>query len=86
MSNHDTADIKTDTGKRVDQPKDILVIGNTQVSPAFILLDRVRTDHQDDLGIVFELQKHLHFAVGLEARKDAGGVIIVKKFAAEFQI
>ncbi len=86
MCDDHTADKESDAGKRVDQTKDVLVISDTQISSAFILLDRVRADDQNDLGLVLELQEHLYLAVRLETRKHAGGMIIVEKFAAELQI
>ena len=79
-------DIKADVPEGVDEAQGVLIIGDAQIAPALGALDIVRRDGDDDLRLVLHLQQHLHLAVRLETRQDPGGVIVVKKLAAELQI
>ena len=86
MREHHAADVEPAAAERVDQAEGVLVIGDAEVAAALVALDVVRRDDDDDLRVVLHLHEHAHLAVRLEARQDAGGVIIVKELAAEFQI
>ena len=70
----------------VAQTEHILVVGDAQVGTHLVLLDVLGTDDDDDLDAVSQLAEHTQFAVGLEAGQDAGGMMVVEEFAAEFEI
>ena len=36
--------------------------------------------------MVFELLQHFELAVGFKTRKNAGSMVVIKKFSAEFQV
>ena len=82
----DGADIQADAAEGVDQSQGILVIGDAQIAADFAGLDIIGVDRDEDLFLVLHLQQHLDFAVRLEAREDAAGVVVVKELAAELQI
>ena len=86
MGDDDAADIQPDAAEGVDQAERIVLIGDAEVAAALRALDIVGRDGDDDFGLVLHFQKHAHLAVRLEAGQHAGGVVIVKELAAEFQI
>ena len=83
---HNAAHIETVVGKGVHQTQEILVVGDAQIASDFVLLDVGRVDGDHDLRLVLELAEHRDLGVRFEPRQHAGGVIVVKKFAAEFQV
>ena len=86
MGNDYAADIKPDAAKGIDQAKSVIIVGDAQVSAAFIPLNIVCRDGDHDLGVFFHLQQHPDFAVRLKARKDTGSMIIIKELSAKLQI
>lgn len=46
----------------------------------------LRTDDDNDFGVVFEFEQHFEFAVRLKSRQNARRVVIVEQFTAEFEI
>ena len=68
------------------QAQHVLVVGDAQVAALLVLLDVRGTDDDDYLRIVLQLREHLQFAVGLEARQDTTGVVVVEKLTAEFKV
>ena len=62
----------------VDQAEDFFVIRDAEVAAAFILLDCVCRNNDNDFGKVFELKKHFDLTVWLEAGQYARCVVIVK--------
>ena len=86
MGDDDAADKQPDAAEGVDQTQRIEIIGDAEVAAPFVLFDVVRRYDDDDFGTVAQLIQHFDFAVRLEAGKHAGGVIIVKKLASEFEV
>ena len=82
----DGADIEADLTEGVDKTEGIHIIGDSQVAPDFALFHILCIDDDDNFRLVLQLQKHLQFGVRFKARQDAGCMIIIEKFAAEFQI
>ena len=70
----------------VDQAHHIQIIGNTQITPALILLNVIGIDGNDNLCLVLQLHQHSHLAVRQEARQHPGRMEVIKQLAAEFQI
>ncbi len=83
---HHAAHIQAHVPENVDEPENVLIIGDAQVPPHFILLNIAGVDGDDDLHVVLQLLKHPDLAVRRKARQHPGGMVIVKQLAAEFQI
>jgi hypothetical protein len=86
VRNYDASDVKADATEFVDQTERVQIVGDTEVAALFILFNIVRGNGNDDLRAVSKLIEHLDLTVGKEARKYAGGMIVIKQLAAEFQI
>ena len=69
-----------------DWPEHVHIVGNAQVSPDLVLLNVGGADSDDHLSLILELGEHSDLAVGGKAGEHPGGVIVVKKLAAELQI
>ena len=80
------ADIQPDGAEGVDQAHDVEVVGDAEVPPALVHLDVRGVDGDNDLCLLFQLQKHPHLAVGQKARQYPRGVVVVEKLAAKLQI
>ena len=72
--------------KRVDQPQDVGVIGDAQISAYFIFLNVLCADDDDQLRLAAELLEHVQLGIRGKSRKHAGSVVIIKQLAAEFQV
>ena len=72
--------------KCIDQAQHIRVICDAVVAPDFIFLNVGGIDDDYDLRLIPQLLQHGDFGIGMEARKHAGRVIVVKELPAEFQI
>ena len=83
---HHAAHIQPHVPENINQAEDVLIIGDTQISPHFILLNVPGVDGDDDLHIILQLLKHPDLAVRFKARQYPGGMIVVKQLPAEFQI
>ena len=70
----------------VDETENVFVISDAKITADFILLNISGADHDHDLCLIRQLEEHLQLTVRLKARKNAGGMKVVKKLAAEFQI
>ena len=80
------ADIKAEVPESVDQAQHVQVVCDAQIAADFTLLDIVGVDDDDHFDLILELREHPDFRVWRETRQDAGGMVIVKQFAAEFQV
>ena len=83
---HHAADIKPEASENVNQADHIPVVGDAQIAPDFVLFNVARIDGDDHLHLIPELEQHPQLGVRLEAGQHPGGVVIVIKLAAEFQI
>ena len=70
----------------VHEAQHVLVVGDAQVAAHLALLDVVRVDGDDDLGVVDEALQHADLGVGFEAGQHARGMVVVEELAAELQI
>ena len=70
----------------VHEAQHVLVVGDAQVSAHLALLDVVRVDGDDDLGVVDEAFQHADLGVGLEAGQHARGMVVVAELAAALQV
>ena len=70
----------------VHEAQHVLVVGDAQVAAHLALLDVVRVDGDDDLGVVDEDLQHADLGVGFEAGQHARGMVVVEELAAELQI
>ena len=70
----------------MDKPKNVHVVGDAQIVTDLIFCDVGGADGDDDLRLVGKLHQHPQLAVGLKAREHPGGMVVVKKLSAEFQI
>ena len=86
VRNDNASDVKTDATEFVDQTECVQVVGDTEVAALFILFDIVRRNGDDDLRAVTKLIEHFDLTVGKKTGKYTGGMIVVKKLAAEFEI
>ena len=55
-------------------------------SAALGVLDVVRVDDDDGLGVVLEALEHADLGVGLKAGKHAARVVVVKELAAKLEV
>ena len=79
------AHVKPQRAEAVDQPEDVLVVGNAQIAPQLVFLNVARGDGDHDLHVRGDLLEHAHLAVRREARQHPRRVIIVKQLAAELR-
>ncbi len=86
MGDDHAAYIKAPVCKDADQTEYVQVIGNSQIITDFVFCDVRGIDDDDDFRLVGKLHQHAEFAVRFKARKDSGGMIVVKELAAEFKI
>ena len=86
VGDYNAADEKTDAAECVDKSERILVVGDAEVAAAFIALDIVRGNGDNDFRLVLHFKQHFHLAVRLKARQYARCVVIVKQLAAEFEV
>ena len=70
----------------VAQAQHILVVGDAQVGTHFVALYILSAYHYHDLYLVANLAEHTQFGVGLKPWQHAAGVMVVKEFAAQFQV
>ena len=68
------------------QAQRVFVVGDAEVGANLVLLDVFGADDDDYLYRVGELGQHAQFGIRLEAGQDAGSVMVVEEFAAEFKI
>ena len=85
VHNH-AAHIQLHTPENVDQTKNIVIVGDAQITAHLVLLDISGVNGNDDLNILFQLLQHPDLAVRLKARQNAGCMEIVKQLSAKFQI
>ena len=83
---HHAAYIQPHIPENVNEPENVLIIGDPQIAPHFVLLDIPGIDGNDDLHIILELLEHSDLAVRRKARQHPRGVVIIEQLAAEFQI
>ena len=86
MGDDDAVHAESAVHELVAQAQHVHVVGDTQVIADLVLLNIHGADHDHDLQIVLQLIEHFEFAVRLEARKHAAGVVIIEQFAAEFHV
>ena len=55
---HHAADIHADAAECVDQPQNVRVIRDSQISSGLVFLNVVRTDDNDQFGLLLEVQEH----------------------------
>ena len=65
------ADILDEELEDVDNTKNVSIVRNAKISALFILFNIARIYNNYYLRLILELEKHLHFTVGLEAGKHA---------------
>ena len=86
MSDHDAANIKSAVSENTDETEHVHIIRDSKVIADLIFGDIRCVDRNNDLSLVGKLHQHAQLAVRLEARKNSGGMVIVKQFTSEFQI
>ena len=70
----------------VHQAQQVHVVGDAQIAADLVLLDVGRIDRDHDLDLVAQGLEHGDLGVRRESGQDPGGVVVVKKLAAEFQV
>ena len=83
---HHAAHIQPYPAESVDKTQDVEVIGYAEVAAHLVLRYIRRAYHYHYFGSIAQLHQHTHLAVRRKPRQHAGSVVIVKQFAAEFQI
>ena len=83
---HHAAHIQVHTTENIDQAKNVVIIGDSQISAHLILFNVRGIDGDNDLHVILQLLQHPDLAVRRKARQNAGRMEIVKQLAAEFQI
>ena len=86
LCDDNAANVKPDTAECVDETKRIEVVRDAKVAAALVFFDIARRNGNDDLCAVAELIEHLDLAVGMETGQYAGGMKIIEKLAAEFEV
>ena len=86
LRHRDGADIQPESAEYVDQARNIRIIGDAQITAAFVLLDIVRVDGDDDFCLILERKQHFNLVIRLKTGQYARRVIIVKQLAAKLQI
>ena len=87
VSRHNNAaDKQSYSPESVNKPEHVQIVGYTEISSDFVLLDIRSVDHNNDLSLILELHEHLDLAVGSEAGQNSRRMVVVKKLAAELKI
>ena len=81
-----TAYIKSTSGKFFNQTKNFYIVGDSQIATHFVFVNIRSADNNDNFSLITELHQHTEFAVRLKSGKNAGSMVIVKKFPAKFQV
>ena len=68
------------------ETEQVHVVGDAEIAADLVLLDIARVNGDNNFTLIPQLAQHPDLGVRLKARKDAGGVIVVKKLAAEFHV
>ena len=66
LRHRDGADIQPESAEYVDQAGDIRIIGDAQITAAFVLLDIVRVDGDDDFCLILERKQHFNLVIRLK--------------------
>jgi len=74
------------TAQIVDELQGVGIVGNAEIGPYFLSFDVPGVDAQQDVGLILQLPEKTHLHVGIVAGQDPGGVIVVEKLAAEFEV
>ena len=64
----------------------VLIVCNAQVGTLLVLLYIGCTNHNNNLDAIADFLEHTQFAVRLEPRQNSAGMVIVKKFTAQFEV
>ena len=64
----------------------VLIVSNAQVGTLLVLLYIGCTNHDNNLDAIADFLEHAQFAVRLETRQNSAGMMIVKKFTAQFEV
>ena len=86
VRNDNASDVKTDATEFVDQTKRIQIVCDAEVAALLILFNIVCRNGDNDFRAVAKLVEHFNLAVGKKTGKYTGGMIVVEKLAAEFEI
>ena len=86
VCNDDASDVKTDATEFVDQTKRIQIVCDAEVAALLILFNIVCRNGDNDFRAVAKLVEHFDLAVGKKSGKYTGGMIVVKKLTAEFEV
>ena len=64
----------------------VLIVCNAQVGTLLVLLNIGCTNHDNNLNAIADFLEHAQFAVRLKTRQYSAGMMIVKKFTAQFEV
>ena len=86
LGNTYASNIKSPGCKFINEAENVNIVGNAKISANFIFVNVVCADHNHNFRLIGKLHQHTEFAVRFKARKNSGGMVIVKKLSAEFQV
>ena len=86
LGDADTANHKAHGTERIGETEHFVIVSDAQVAAFFIFFNIACVNGENDFDLIFHLREHTDLAVGLEAGKNTGSVIVVKELATQFQI
>ena len=86
VRDHDGTDIQPPVLELGSKTKDVLVIGNADISTHLVFYDIFGTDDNHQLRQIAQLHQHLKLAVRRESGQHTRSVQVIKQFSPEFQI
>ena len=83
---HNASDQKAVGCKGVYKAEKIHVIGDSQVTADLVFFNVCRVNDDHDLHLIPQCFQHCDLGVRRKTRQHSGGMVIIEKLAAEFQI
>ena len=83
---YDASDVKSYSAESVYKTERVKVVCYAEISAQLVFFYVVCRDDKDYFGAVAQFFEHAELAVRHKSRKNAGRVIVVEKFTAEFEI
>ena len=84
LGNEHRSDIKAHLAQAVDQPHHVEIIGDADIGPYLIRLDRLGADAEDDLRLIFEFAEQLDLAVDIKSGQHPRRMKIVEQLTPKF--
>src|SRR5699024_8833064 len=70
----------------IDKSEGVLLVGDGKVGADLASLQVAGVEADDDLDVFLDVLQHRDLVIRREAGQDAGGVVVVEKLAAHFEV